>query len=150
MRQPLNYVTARWKRSHIRGLQHCRRPPSPELFHMLAEGRLLVLCARTTTNSFVRVEIEDLVGATRIGPRRRTLFTRHLRTTFSLTSTTVPKTFDRNDFPASKPSAESVSHPSKRPVGSSVPQRRYHPVSLGVEKAGSCKYRWPLHNDDDC
>ena len=31
---------------------------------MLAEGRLLVLCARTTTNSFVRVEIEDLVGAT--------------------------------------------------------------------------------------
>ena len=29
---------------------------------MHPEGRLLVLCARTTINSFVRVEVEDLVG----------------------------------------------------------------------------------------
>jgi hypothetical protein len=30
--------------------------------HMHNEGRLLVLCARTTINSFVRVEVEDLAG----------------------------------------------------------------------------------------
>lgn len=35
--------------------------PSPTISQMHAEGRLLVLCARTTINEFVRVEVEDLV-----------------------------------------------------------------------------------------
>lgn len=62
MRQPLNHVTARWMRSRRQGVPYCGTSSSPELFHMQTEGRLLVLCARTSINSFVRVEIEDLVG----------------------------------------------------------------------------------------
>src|SRR5687768_1341015 len=61
MTQNLKLTTARWKRSHLRGLRYKRTMPSPEVSQMHVEGRLLVLCARTTFSEFVRVEVEDLV-----------------------------------------------------------------------------------------
>lgn len=60
MRQNQNSMTARWKRAHPRS-RPTRVAPS-EVSQMHAEGRLLVLCARTTINEFVRVEVEDLVS----------------------------------------------------------------------------------------
>ncbi|MBI4001092.1 MAG: nucleotidyltransferase family protein [Nitrospira defluvii] len=36
--------------------------PSEGLSHLRPEGRLLVLCARTVINEFIRVEVTDLVG----------------------------------------------------------------------------------------
>ena len=62
MRKPLNPVTARLNQTRTRGAQYSGRALYPEISHMHPEGRLLVLCARTTINSFVRVEVEDLVG----------------------------------------------------------------------------------------
>lgn len=54
----MNVIATRAKRFRT----HSRRASFPETSQMHPEGRLLVLCARTTINDFVRVEVEDLVG----------------------------------------------------------------------------------------
>lgn len=61
MGQHSGSMVARWKPSHTgRGLR-IGKVASPGLSLMCAEGRLLVLCARTTVSEFVRVEVADLV-----------------------------------------------------------------------------------------
>lgn len=51
---------AQWKPSRLGGISRKGIAPAPGLSLMRAEGRLLVLCARTTVNEFVRVEVIDL------------------------------------------------------------------------------------------
>ncbi len=61
MGQHSGSMVARWKPSHAgRGLR-IGKVASPGLSLMCAEGRLLVLCSRTTVSDFVRVEVADLV-----------------------------------------------------------------------------------------
>ncbi len=55
-------LITRWKRSRPMRLSQKRTTPSSGVSQMHREGRLLVLCARTTINEFVRVELMDLVG----------------------------------------------------------------------------------------
>lgn len=54
-------MIARWKPSRVAKGLRTGESLSPGLFQMSPEGRLLVLCARTTVSEFVRVEIADLV-----------------------------------------------------------------------------------------
>lgn len=61
MGQPPRSTVARWKPSRMAGTFRKRATPSPGVSLMCAEGRLLVLCARTTVSEFVRVEVADLV-----------------------------------------------------------------------------------------
>jgi hypothetical protein len=51
-----------WKRTRPNGELPNRLMSSSRISHMHAEGRLLVLCARTTINEFIRVEVEDLAS----------------------------------------------------------------------------------------
>lgn len=61
MGQQSGSMLARWKPSRVAGGLRKGRISSPGLSLMCAEGRLLVLCARTTVSEFVRVEVADLV-----------------------------------------------------------------------------------------
>ncbi|MDL1890717.1 nucleotidyltransferase family protein [Nitrospirales bacterium NOB] len=61
MGQGVTPTTTGWKRSSRRGAMPKRLVPSTGLAHLHAEGRLLVLCARTRINDFIRVEVADLV-----------------------------------------------------------------------------------------
>ncbi len=62
MGQKLRPIAARSKQSHPRTFLHGQRMPCQGVTQMHAEGRLLVLCARTTISEFLRVEVADLVS----------------------------------------------------------------------------------------
>ena len=61
MGQQTRSTIARWKPSRRVEAFRKSKPPRPGISAMSAEGRLLVLCARTAVSEFVRVEITDLV-----------------------------------------------------------------------------------------
>ncbi len=64
MSKKLKPLVARWR--HVREDEFVlhRMKASPVVSQMHPEGRLLILCARLTTNESIRVEIGDLVGGT--------------------------------------------------------------------------------------
>jgi hypothetical protein len=62
MGQQLMSMVAGWKRMHRSRLSPARTAPASGLSQLHLEGRLLVLCARTTINEFIRVEVTDMTG----------------------------------------------------------------------------------------
>ncbi len=53
-------TVAQWNSSGLGGISRKGMTPAPGSALMHAEGRLLALCARTTVNEFIRVEVADL------------------------------------------------------------------------------------------